>query len=385
MSESNKIAPGAKPSNAEDGRGAEQTDAFLKPDGYYGDTFDAMLETFSGAGGVSPFGAFSAGSGIQVSVIGWVRSSLHNDDDLPDLENAPEAVLEILPDFAPGLEGLEAGHKVTLVTWNSLAERGVLHCAHSDGVFASCQEARPNPISINEAFITGIEKQSATALVRLSALLVRDGTAVLDIKRSERPGNRVDLELEGAKNKLIKMCAMAHATGLLPAFNGNASIRLGSQCLVTSSGTLKYALSPQDFAVLDIDSGGVLSGHRPSSEAGMHLEIYRQQPSAKVILHTHPAHLLGLGVRLPDLTMQGRLSMPLFEGGRWSNLVGNVDAFTPGSRDLAVAVGEAAKTRQAIWMEKHGLTVWGMEALEVVAVSEELDHLASIRIMGGFD
>ena len=57
MSEGNKIAPGATPSNAEDGGGAEQIDALLKRDGYYGDTFDAMLETFGGAGGMSPFGA----------------------------------------------------------------------------------------------------------------------------------------------------------------------------------------------------------------------------------------------------------------------------------------------------------------------------------------
>jgi ribulose-5-phosphate 4-epimerase/fuculose-1-phosphate aldolase len=36
-------------------------------------------------------------------------------------------------------------------------------------------------------------------------------------------------------------------------------------------------------------------------------------------------------------------------------------------------------------MEKHGLTVWGAEPLKVVAISEELDNLAAIRLMGGFD
>ncbi|MDR1124576.1 MAG: TrmO family methyltransferase [Deltaproteobacteria bacterium] len=378
MSESDKTGASAPDPNTPER--AEESVSFFKRDAYYGATFDTMLETFSG-----DRGTVSGGSGLQLSVIGWVRSSLQNDDDLTDLEKAPEAVLEILPDFAPGLDGLEAGHKITLVTWSHLAEREVLQCAPAGGVFSSCQEARPNPISISEAFITGVERQSATALVRLSALLVRDGTPVLDIKRSGRPGNRVDLELESAKNRLVKMCALGHAAGLLPAFNGNASLRLGSQCLVTSSGTMKFALGPHDFAVLDLNTGGLISGHRPSSEAAMHLEIYRQQPAATVILHTHPGHLLGLGVRRPDLTMQGRLSMPLFEGGRWSSLVGNVDALMPGSRDLAEAVGEAAKTHQAVWMEKHGLTVWGQEALEVVGISEELNHLASIRLMGGFE
>ena len=57
------------------------------------------------------------------------------------------------------------------------------------------------------------------------------------------------------------------------------------------------------------------------------------------------------------------------------------DACAPGSRELARSVGEAAVKGQAVFMKEHGLCVYGKTAGEVLAVSEEMDHLAAMQLL----
>jgi len=80
-----------------------------------------------------------------------------------------------------------------------------------------------------------------------------------------------------------------YARGLVASFDGNVSVRLpGGLVLTTPTGMCKGFLSPRDLVVVDLD-GSVRKGRRaPSSELGMHLRVYRENPEVGAVVHAHP-------------------------------------------------------------------------------------------------
>lgn len=120
--------------------------------------------------------------------IGIVRSSLLDVRDAPNqaFEGAPEAVLELDPEFAPALHRIRQHQALIVLTWLHRADRSVLQThprgdpsTPLTGVFVTRSSERPNPIGVHRVTVTAIE--SSTRL-RVSALEVIDGTPILDLK-----------------------------------------------------------------------------------------------------------------------------------------------------------------------------------------------------------
>jgi tRNA-Thr(GGU) m(6)t(6)A37 methyltransferase TsaA len=125
---------------------------------------------------------------FEVSPIGYVRSALRERKGAPrqSWEGAPQAILEILPDYLPALEGVEAGQDIWLLTWLHQAERSTLRVRPRGdprnpitGVFATRSPDRPNPIGLHRAKVLSVD---AGGVLRVEALEAVDGTPILDIK-----------------------------------------------------------------------------------------------------------------------------------------------------------------------------------------------------------
>ena len=89
------------------------------------------------------------------------------------------------PEFAAGLEGLEVGREVMLLTWLHLADRERLRVhprgdktVPLKGVFATRSPSRPNPIGLHRVRI--VELNGTT--LKVHPLEALDGTPVIDIK-----------------------------------------------------------------------------------------------------------------------------------------------------------------------------------------------------------
>jgi tRNA-Thr(GGU) m(6)t(6)A37 methyltransferase TsaA len=120
--------------------------------------------------------------------IGVVRSSLRDPHAAPNqaFEGAPEAVLEIDPQFAEALHLVGPGQELILLTWLHLADREVLQThprgdpnTPLTGVFATRSPDRPNPIGVHRVTITAIESGTRLHVAALEAI---DGTPILDLK-----------------------------------------------------------------------------------------------------------------------------------------------------------------------------------------------------------
>lgn len=75
--------------------------------------------------------------------------------------------------------------------------------------------------------------------------------------------------------------------GYCPATGGNFSMRLDSgHILITASGVDKTALTPADLLAMTV-AGERLTDGKPSAETGLHLALYRCDPTIGAVLHVH--------------------------------------------------------------------------------------------------
>ena len=121
-----------------------------------------------------------------VRPIGWVHSSLKSRTGAPrqTYEGAPGARLEILPDFAQGLDGIAAGQDVLVLTCLHEAVRDVLEVHPRGvlpltGVFATRSPDRPNPVGLHRVRVLSVE---GARWIHVDALEAIDGTPIIDIK-----------------------------------------------------------------------------------------------------------------------------------------------------------------------------------------------------------
>jgi tRNA-Thr(GGU) m(6)t(6)A37 methyltransferase TsaA len=127
------------------------------------------------------------GTTFTIRPIGVVRSELKNREEAPmqGYEGAPEAWLEIVPEVADGLQGIEAGSDAIVLTWFHQSERDTLLVhprgnpdAPLTGVFATRSPDRPNPIGLHRVTVLQVDGRR----LRVAPLEAIDGTPVVDIK-----------------------------------------------------------------------------------------------------------------------------------------------------------------------------------------------------------
>jgi len=120
--------------------------------------------------------------------IGIIRSSLTDRHAAPKQghEGAPDAWVEIDPQYAGGLLGLEEGAEVILITWLHESDREVLRVRPRrdpnraiTGVFNTRSPDRPNPLGLHRVTIREINGSQ----LKVGPLEAIDGTPVVDIKR----------------------------------------------------------------------------------------------------------------------------------------------------------------------------------------------------------
>lgn len=125
----------------------------------------------------------------SLNPIGVVRSPLHQRKDAPKQppEGAPEAWLEIYPQFAEALEGITPGAEIIVLTFLHEAKRDVLKVrprgnpqSSITGVFNTRSPDRPNPIGMHTVKVLEIEADRSG--LRVDHLEAIDGTPILDIK-----------------------------------------------------------------------------------------------------------------------------------------------------------------------------------------------------------
>ena len=119
--------------------------------------------------------------------VGYVRSTLRSMDDAPRQgeEGAPDAWLEVKPEFHRALHGVAAGDELFVISWLHQADRDVLEVHPRNdprtpltGVFATRSPHRPNPLGLHRVTV----REVSDTRLRIGPIEAVDGTPVVDVK-----------------------------------------------------------------------------------------------------------------------------------------------------------------------------------------------------------
>ncbi len=158
-----------------------------------------------------------------------------------------------------------------------------------------------------------------------------------------------------AKASLLSCGARLYQRGFVAANDGNLSIKVGENELwATPTGVSKGSMTEDMLVKLDL-TGRVLAGDRtPSSEIGMHLRIYRENPTVGGVVHAHP----------PAATAFAAAGLPLDQPVLQEAVVqlGTVPLAPfalPGTPAVADCVAPFCREYRGVLLEYHGAVTWG--------------------------
>ena len=168
-----------------------------------------------------------------------------------------------------------------------------------------------------------------------------------------------------------------HSRSFVVATDGNISVRLDSQRILTSpTGMSKGMMEPDDLVITDL-RGRKLAGRREaSSELAMHLLIYNRRPEVFSVLHAHP----------PTATAHAAAQIPLNKA-LLSELIIALGCIpvapygTPGTQELSDALEPMVQHYDAILLANHGVVTCGPDLLTAFFRMETLEHFAQVSLM----
>ena len=176
-------------------------------------------------------------------------------------------------------------------------------------------------------------------------------------------------EAAAAKAEIIAVGRKLWQRSYVDGNGGNISIRLGENAvLCTPTLVSKADLTPADFCLVDLD-GNQLAGTRArTSEILMHLEIYKNVPAAKAVLHCHPPHATAYAItgRVPPTCVIPEFEV--FVGG-----VALAKYETPGTQAFADAVLPFVKNHNTLLLQNHGIVCWADTVTHAEWYAEVLD------------
>lgn len=176
-------------------------------------------------------------------------------------------------------------------------------------------------------------------------------------------------------NSIKKILKYLYLRGLISGSEGNISIRKGDSILITASGVHKGLITTSDFVV--VKDNKIIGIKKPSIELAFHRAIYRADPFAKAVIHTHPPYLLALyakGLSLaPFKTSEEKA---LFE-----NKIIELPYLPAGSHQLASEIEKHAKDFYIFILKDHGLVVKEKNLKLALIITEALEHNAKIKFL----
>ena len=191
-----------------------------------------------------------------------------------------------------------------------------------------------------------------------------------------------------ARDEICRVGRSLFERGYVHATAGNISVRLDDGFLMTPTDACLGFLDPAKLARLDA-SGAQLSGDRASKTLALHTRIYaaarRFDAATACVIHTHSTHCVGLTLRPTGEELLGALT-PYFV-----MKVGHVPVIPyhrPGAVEAAEAVaaaiaqyGDAGKPIRAVMLARLGPNVWHDTPAAAMAVLEELEETARLRLL----
>ncbi len=185
------------------------------------------------------------------------------------------------------------------------------------------------------------------------------------------------------RTEIIRVGELLYRKEFIVSNDGNISAKLDdTHILCTPSGLCKGMMRQEELLIIDmngnrVDTPNAINKHlRPTSEMAMHLEVYRNRPDVRAVVHAHPPTAVALSIANVSLTecMLPEVIVTL-------GLLKMMPYSTPSSDENATAIRHAIKNHDGIILQRHGSLAVGNTPLQAFHRTETIEQMARITFM----
>jgi L-fuculose-phosphate aldolase len=183
--------------------------------------------------------------------------------------------------------------------------------------------------------------------------------------------------LEKHKDDICEVGRRLYANGYIAAMEGNASIRIGeNEVMSTPAGVCKGYLTPAMIVTCDMEGNRREGELRVSTEIQMHLAVYRARPDVRAVVHAHPPKSTGFAVAGVPLNKAVLAEVVVTLG-----CVPLAQYGTPSTQELADSVDRLIRTSDGILLSNHGALTVGKDIYDAYFKMEVIEHFAEISLV----
>ena len=165
--------------------------------------------------------------------------------------------------------------------------------------------------------------------------------------------------------------------GFAAANDGNITVRISdNEVLCTPTMHSKGFLKPDDICTVDMTGKQIAGRKKRSSEALLHLEIYKQRPELKSVVHCHPPHATAFAIAREPIPQCVLPEVEVFLGD-----VPITKYETPGGQAFADTIIPFVQKTNVIILANHGTVSFGENVERAYWWTEILDAYCRMLIL----
>ena len=196
------------------------------------------------------------------------------------------------------------------------------------------------------------------------------------------------MDLIGEHEAGLSICEYGrrlYARGLVAGNEGNISCRIGeNEVIVTPTMESKGYMDPDMLVKVDLDCNKLGGVYDQSSEALMHLGIYKACEGITAVVHAHPVAATAFACCGRNVKIDSIAEAALFFGGEL--IVTPYAAL--GTAAVPESIAPYLSGRRALLLGNHGALTWARTLKEAFFLMESLEqicriYLVSEKLLGG--
>lgn len=182
---------------------------------------------------------------------------------------------------------------------------------------------------------------------------------------------------ERARAELVQVCRLAYGRGYICGTEGNFSIRLTDEVILTTpAGACKGRIEPEQLVLTDFNGEPMQGQSRPSTELKMHLTAYRMRADVMAVAHAHPTVAVGFSVAgiplsqcvLPEVVCTlGHIPIAPYA--------------TPSTDEIPQSLAPFLRDHDAIILDHHGALTLGKDIWDAYYKLETVEHFAQTMLV----
>ena len=182
---------------------------------------------------------------------------------------------------------------------------------------------------------------------------------------------------EQVRAEIVEVGRRLWMRGYVASNDGNISVRLDDDRLITTPKSVSKGFMTADMMVVTDLTGRKLAGERdPSSELKMHLQVYRDRPDARAVVHAHPPTATGFAVAGIPLDRAVLAEVVTTLGS-----IPIAEYATPSTDELPAACSKYLKAHDGLLLANHGALAIGPDLLTAYHRMETIEHFARISLV----